>query len=151
MPAIHVSASGVVPAPAPVTYELIADYRDGHPRILPPAYFGKLEVLGGGRGEGTRIRFQVRMFGRVTLATATITEPVPGRRLVETMPDGTVTTYLVDPLVEGGCRVSITTDLAQPGWRGWLARVLAPAYLRRMYAAELAQLARVAAEVHHGD
>mgnify|MGYP006197722543 CR=1 FL=1 len=34
-----------IAAPAAALYELIADYRNGHPRILPPEYFGPLEVL----------------------------------------------------------------------------------------------------------
>jgi hypothetical protein len=147
VPAIRVSASAIVTASAAATYGLIADYRNGHPRILPTRYFGTLEVLRGGRGEGTRIRFEMKTFGMVNVVTAAISEPVPGRQLVETLPDGIVTTFLVEPLDEGRCRVSITTDYSKPGWRGWLERSLAPIFLRRVYVAELAQLARVATGV----
>jgi hypothetical protein len=33
--------------------------------------------------------------------------------------------------------------------RGWLEKLLAPRFLRRVYSAELAQLARVAADHQH--
>lgn len=48
MPLARVKASAVIAAPAPVVYSIIADYRHGHPSILPPRYFDNLEVLAGG-------------------------------------------------------------------------------------------------------
>src|SRR5512139_3896517 len=53
MAEIRVSESALVPAPASLTYDIIADYRTGHPSILPTEYFGRLDVLEGGRGAGT--------------------------------------------------------------------------------------------------
>ena len=73
-----------------------------------------------------------------------ITEPEPGRRLVETLTDGIVTTFVVEPVDEQRRRLTITTDCAKPGLRGWFERLLAPGYLRKVYVAELAQIARVA-------
>ena len=46
-----VQASAPVGAPAEVVYNIIADYRKGHPHILPRKYFEWLEVEQGGRGE----------------------------------------------------------------------------------------------------
>ena len=63
MPPLHVSAERTVPAPAAAVYALLADYRAGHPRILPPA-FSDLTVLQGGTGAGTVIRFALRLAGR---------------------------------------------------------------------------------------
>jgi hypothetical protein len=146
MPEIHISESRTIAAPAPVLYDLIADYRTGHPSILPSEYFGALEVLSGGRGAGTRIRFAVKAFGRMNVDTAEISEPVPGRELRETLPSGIVTTFSVEPRGPGEATVTISTQYAKPGLRGWLEKVLATPYLRRVYVAELAQLARVAAE-----
>jgi hypothetical protein len=144
MPEILVSEGRTVAVPAAVAYGLIADYHAGHPSILPPEYFGRLEVLAGGHGAGTRIRFEMKAFGRVNVAEGEVTEPVPGRELRESLSDGTVTTFLVEPLGASECRVTFTTRYERAGLRGWLERLIAPGYLRKVYVAELAQLERVA-------
>lgn len=146
MPNIHASASSVIPAPAARIHDFIADYRNGHPRILPPQYFGALTVERGGRGAGTRIRFEMKAFGRTTIASGDITEPDPGRVLVETLDDGIVTTFRVEPVDARQTRVTIATNYVKPGLWGWLERLVAPRFLQKVYAAELAQLARVATE-----
>jgi hypothetical protein len=145
--AYKVTASALVEAPAEVVYNILADYHEGHPAVLPRKYFTGLAVEGGsGRGDGTVIRFGMRAFGKTREARAAVTEPEPGRVLVETMLDdsGTVTTFLVEP--EGrGARVTFTTELrGAAGLRGLFERFAATKYLRRVYAAELAQLAKVA-------
>jgi hypothetical protein len=145
MPSISVSASSSVPAPAALVYDIIADYRTGHPRILPPEYFGRLDVEAGGWGDGTRIRFEMRAFGRTNVGTARITEPVPGRELRETLDSGMVTTFLVENVGPDESRVTIRTEYARVGVRGWIEKVLVPRYLRRVYAAELALLSTEAA------
>lgn len=145
MAAITASESQVIAAPAAVIYDIIADYREGHPSILPSEYFGKLDVLAGGRGSGTSIRFEMKAFGRVNVATGKVTEPVPGRELRETLDSGIVTTFLVEPLAPDSSRVTITTAYEKPGFAGWFEGLLAPGYLRKVYRAELALLASVAA------
>jgi hypothetical protein len=149
MPDISVSVSDSIRAPASLVYEIIADYEVGHPSILPPEYFGRLEVLDGGRGAGTRISFEMKAFGRTTVAIAEITEPTPGRELRETLSDGIATTFLVEPLDTAGARVTISTAYRKDGLRGWLEKLLAPGFLRQVYSAELAQLARVAMNRQH--
>jgi hypothetical protein len=143
-----VSASAAVSVPDYVVYNLIADYRDGHPHILPRKYFEWLEVEQGGRGEGTVIRFQMRVLGQTRVLRAVITEPDPGRVLVETdtSGDGPVTTFTVEP--EGaGCNVTISTELTSAGWPlGAIERFVLRRLLRRIYARELEQLSRVAVE-----
>lgn len=145
MPHIHITESRTIPASAPVLYELIADYRTGHPSILPKRYFGPLEVLSGGRGAGTRIRFGARAFGRVHIHTGEISEPSPGTELKETLASGMVTTYRVEPRGPNATTVTISTEYSRPGLQGWVEKALVPSYLRRVYLAELAQLAQVAA------
>src|ERR1700728_1331783 len=82
-----VSASAVVPARRERVYSLIANYNDGHPRILPKQ-FSNLTVEQGGVGAGTVIRFQMSVLGKKETLRAAITEPEPGRVLVETYLDG---------------------------------------------------------------
>lgn len=151
MPDIRVSESRTIPAAAAVLYDTIADYRSGHPRILPTKYFTSLEVLRGGYGAGTQIRFSMRAFGRTTVETGDITEPVPGRELRETLASGVVTTFVVEPQSQSEATVTITTEYSRGGVRGWLERLLVPGYLRRVYASELAQLARVATAAQRVD
>ena len=142
MPDIRVAVDTVIPAPAARIYDIIADYRHGHPRILPPQYFGPLTVERGGRGAGTRIRFEMKAFGKVNVASGEVTEPVPGRELRETLDDGIVTTFRVDPIDAGTTRVTIETAYHRPGFRGLIEALLAPRYLSKVYVAELALLAR---------
>lgn len=149
MPPISVSAFATIRAPASLLYDIIADYDVGHPSILPPEYFGRLQVLDGGRGAGTRISFEMKAFGRTRVAIADITEPTPGRELRETLSDGTVTTFLVDPVDPALARVTIATAYRKDGLRGWFEKLLAPRFLRQVYSAELAQLARVAMSRQH--
>jgi hypothetical protein len=146
MPDITIATSATIAAPNTRVYGIIADYRVAHPSILPHEYFGRLEVLAGGRGAGTRIRFEMKAFGRTNVGVAEVTEPVPGRELRETLSDGIVTTFLVEPLGDAESRVTITTKYHKPGLRGWMEKLLAPRYLRQVYTAELAQLGRVAAD-----
>ena len=86
MPLLHASAERTVPAPAAAVYALLADYRDGHPSILPPA-FSDLTVLRGGTGAGTVIRFALTLAGRKQVIEARVDEPEPGRVLSETYPE----------------------------------------------------------------
>jgi Polyketide cyclase / dehydrase and lipid transport. len=146
MSTISVSSTATIRAPAPQLYEIIADYNVGHPSILPPQYFGPLEVLAGGRGAGTRIRFEVKAFGATNVKVGEVTEPVPGRELRETLTDGVATTFLVEPAEPGAARVTISTTYQKSGFRGWMESLIAPRFLRQVYVAELAQLARVATD-----
>lgn len=141
---ISVSSSATIQAPAPLLYEIISDYNVGHPSILPPQYFGPLEVLAGGRGAGTKIRFEMKVFGGTNVSVGEITEPVPGRELRETLIDGIATTFLVEPVEAAAARVTISTKYHKDGLRGWFESLLAPRFLRDVYAAELAQLEQVA-------
>jgi hypothetical protein len=144
----NVKASAHVDAATDVVYGIIADYRNGHSQILPRRYFEWLEVEQGGRGEGTVIRFQMRVLGRTRVLRAAVTEPEPGRVLVETDMggDGPVTTFTVEP--EGsGSRVTFSTALSSAGGPlGVLERFVLRRVLRRIYARELEQLGRVAVE-----
>jgi hypothetical protein len=141
-----VEARASVRAPADRVYELIADYRAGHPRIVPPKYFQNLVVERGGRGAGTVITYEIKLFGRVRHDRARVTEPEPGRVLVETV-DGQniVTTFRVEPAGASASNVTISTIVpTRRGLAGALERVLVRALLAPVYRDELALLSRVA-------
>ena len=145
----RVSASALIPAPAAKVYALIADYRNGHPRILPKPYFVSLTVDQGGVGAGTVITFQMKLMGRLQTFHSIIAEPEPGHVLTETDTTlGAVTTFTVEPRASGEqAFVTITTDTEVPDGlagriQGWLTTQL----LQPIYVKELAQLAAVTAE-----
>jgi hypothetical protein len=88
------------------------------------------------------------VFGKKQAFRAVITEPQPGRVLVETDLDanGAVTTFMVDP---GGApadsRVTISTELrVRSGFLGKIEKTLSTLLLRPMYVQELENLARLA-------
>jgi len=147
MPEIVAVQSAVIAAPPHVVYGIIADYRHGHPRILPPKYFGELVVEEGGVGDGTRIRFDMRSFGSMRTFQANISEPEPGHRLVERVVEPSlVTTFTVEPVPSdpGEARVTIDTRYVRGGIRGWVERLMAPPFLRSVYRQELVKLAEEA-------
>jgi Polyketide cyclase / dehydrase and lipid transport len=143
----HISASRRIEALPAAIYSLIADYHDGHRRIVPPKIFRWLSVDKGGIGDGTEIRFAMRVFGSMRTARGIVTEPQPGRVLVESYPDtGDITTFIVEPTQDAGASsVTITTDLhVADGFSGRLQGFMAERFLRPLYLEELQRLADLA-------
>ena len=142
------SASALIQAPAQDIYDIIADYHHGHPQILPKPPFVSLVVEKGGTGAGTVIRVAMRVLGQLQTFGAVITEPDPGRVLVETNDTGYVTTFTVEPRAEGQhAYVTIATELTKrAGVLATLERWFARWLLRPVYIKELGQLAAVAAK-----
>jgi hypothetical protein len=111
-----VAVSAVIAASATACYVAIADYRNGHPHIVPRKWFGPIIVEEGGVGAGTRIRFTMTVLGQTVTLRAEVTEPVPGRVLVESYPDtGVVTTFTVVETAPGQSRVTIETRTPRVG------------------------------------
>lgn len=137
------SATKTIPAPAQEIYTIIADYQALHPMMLPKEYFLSLAVEQGGFGEGTIINFKMRILGQTQSFRSLITEPEPGRRLVETdIRSQTATSFLVLPTGNGQqSRVNISTELKDRHIvEGFVARML----LQKVYRKELDNLARLA-------
>jgi len=134
-----VSAQRLIDAPADVLYHCIADYVEHHrpDGFLPPA-FSHLEILRGGVGAGTEIRFVINAGGRRRTVTGTVTEPVPGRRLVETG-SGIETTFMVEPTVRRTW-VRFDTTIDDAGLQGVLSRLFAARIFEPIFEAELRRL-----------
>lgn len=60
MSIVRAESSALIRASARAVYQLIADYRDGHPRMLPKKYFPRMEVERGGVGAGQACRVAIR-------------------------------------------------------------------------------------------
>lgn len=140
-----VSASDLIPASAATCYGIVADYREGHPLIVPPKVFGPLVVEAGGVGAGTRVRFTMTILGITRELVADITEPEPGRKLVEVIEEtGAITNFLFDPTRPGETRVTIETIFPLvAGLRGAVERWVTERTLPRIYREELQRLAEV--------
>lgn len=143
----RVEHSARVAASAARVYDVLADYRDGHPRILPPQ-FRNLVVDRGGRGAGTQTHFEMKAFGRIQKFRHAVEEPEPGRVLLERDLDtDATTTFVVDPSGDGS-QVTITTELPlKPGLAGRIERFLATRYLLGIYREEVKKLEQVARQV----
>jgi hypothetical protein len=136
------TASKIIHAPADKIYEIIADYRTKHPLILPRPYFLDLNVEEGGVGEGTIVNFKMRILGSTQFFRSLITEPVPGRVLIETdLNSGNSTRFDLTPLESGRhTQVSISTELRN---RGVVESFIAKWLLQSIYRQELERLALI--------
>ena len=135
-------ATVIINAPAAAIYEIIADYRTNHPRILPKSYFLSLDVEEGGFGAGTIVNFKMRLLGRTQSFRSLISEPEPGRSLLEVdLNSGVSTRFDVISVEEGRSQVSISTELKDRGIvEGFIAKLL----LQKIYRQELELLSNLA-------
>jgi len=143
MATVKLSAERIIEAPADVVYHCIADYEEHHrPGGFLPDAFSDMRISRGGIGSGTVISFTTTLGGRTRRMTQEVTEPEPGRVLVESG-DGAATTFTVQP--EGpGCRVRFDSVLQANGIGGLLTRLFAPRLLEPLYADELQRLEQLA-------
>ena len=140
MTIIRSEATRTVEAAPELVYALLSDYEKAHPAILPKPYFDEIVLEEGGQGAGTVVRVRLKGMGAETNYSLTVSEPEPGRRLVESDPDsGVRTTFLVESR-DGGrhSQVTITVDTrASPGLKGQVERLILPAFSRRVLQKEL--------------
>ncbi len=143
----QVEASAVIDAPAAQVYAIVADYNDGHQAILPKPYFVSMDVLEGGIGAGTKLKVVMKVMGQDFVFNEEVTEPEPGRVLVEADNEaGVATTFTFEPLNnDTQTRVTISTiGKTSPGFKGWLEKKMNPRIMGKIYRQELENLAQVA-------
>jgi hypothetical protein len=131
-----------------VIWDILTDYRDGHPHILP-SVFGPLTVEQGGRGAGTVMRFDMRVMGTIRHFHQSVSTPEPGRILVESDVDGpNRTSFTLTALGDGSrTRVEIASELeTPPGPFGAIAASMTRRLIPPIYREELSKLAALAAE-----
>jgi uncharacterized protein YndB with AHSA1/START domain len=139
MAKVNASAERTIDAPAGQVYGYLADMHK-HPRFLPPA-FSDFQVEEGGVGEGTVTRFAVTAGGRTRNYRMRVSEPAPGRTLVESDANSSlVTTFNVEPRGDQSLvRISTSWEGAS-GVGGFFERTFAPKAMRRIYLDELDRL-----------
>ena len=144
MSEIHAEGNAVIDARPEQIYAVLSDYHVGHPAILPKPPFTKLSIEEGGQGAGTVILVGMKVMGKEQVTRGVVTEPEPGRKLVETYSEsGIVTSFTVEPVNDAKqSRVTIATNArTSPGFTGFIERLMIPSFLSRVYKAELQQLA----------
>jgi uncharacterized protein YndB with AHSA1/START domain len=136
---VEASAERTIDAPAGQVYGYLEDMRQ-HPRFLPPA-FSDFQVEEGGVGAGSVTRFAVTAGGRTRSYRMQVTEPEPGRVLVESDTNSSlVTTFNVEPR-DGKSLVRISTSWdGAGGIGGFFERTFAPRAMHRIYLDELERL-----------
>lgn len=140
------SVSKLINASPKIVYSIIADYRDAHPKILPKPPFVSLVVEQGGLGAGTVARVQMKVMGRTQTFRTEVSEPDPGRVLVETNDTGYITTFTVEPHNDGkNSFVTFTTEISNKS--GLLKKIefrVSKLLLIPVYQKELENLERLA-------
>jgi len=124
------------PVPPDRVYNLIVDMEE-HRRILPKE-FESLEVLAGGKGEGTVFRLTMNVMGSRTTLAMTLTEPEPGRVVQEQDKAAGITTVWRLTPEAGGCVLRLTSQFPKkPGPAGWVERLATSSMIRSIYKREL--------------
>jgi uncharacterized protein YndB with AHSA1/START domain len=133
---IQVDVKRTIPAPRERVYQVLADYVEGRPQILPPANYLDYMVLQGGRGAGTQVSYRLRAGGRERPYEIEVSEPSPGATLVERDRNSSlVTTWTLVPTTDGAAtnlELSTTWE-GSGGIGGFFERTFAPKGLRRIY------------------
>ncbi len=139
---INVKVAAVLDARPEDVYASIADYHHGHPNIVPKESIYDLRVEQGGYGAGTVIRFKVKVLGVEQSFYQRVSEPEPGRVLVEQDIDSVqnaMTTFTVTPVEQKQkSHVEISTTMnTSPGFKGFVERIIVPLVNPRVYRKEL--------------
>ena len=138
---IEVAVERRVSASPEQVMALLADYRQGRPRILTDNYVD-YTVEQGGQGAGTVVRYTFRAARRERRVRLQVETPDP-ETIVETDTNSSlVTTWRVTPEAGGSAsRVRLlTTWQGAGGLGGFFERTFAPRGLRRVYAQVLDRL-----------
>lgn len=131
------SAERTIDAPAHEVYRYLADPQL-HAAFLPRPFYD-VEVEEGSVGAGSVILIKIDFAGGVRELRMQVTEPEPGRTLVQrdTNSSGLVTTFTVTPRGEQAL-VNITASFdGESGVPGFVERIIAPRRLHRIYNQEL--------------
>jgi hypothetical protein len=135
--------SEVINARPDAVHAVFSDYRVAHQAILPKPYFTEMQVTRGGQGAGTETLLRMKISGREFTYHQVVTEPEPGRILVEAdREQNVVTTFTFDPMGDGSqTHLTIATELpSRPGLGGWIESLITPLVMSNIYKKEVGLL-----------
>jgi hypothetical protein len=123
-------------ASAATVLEVLRDYRNHHPNILPPA-FSVFVVEEGGYGVGTVMRFDMKIGGRSQLLRSRATESTADTLREEVLGRHMDTLFTVTPVgTQSRTRIETRWQPAA-GIAGILERFFAPRMIEQIYRDEL--------------
>ena len=140
MTTAHAEYTMLIQASPATVYSILTDYHKAHPAILPKQYFKEILVKKGGQGAGTEFHLTMEIFGAKRNYDMTVSEPEPGRMLVEMDPvSGTTTYFVVDPTANPQeCRMTIKSDATlSKGLAGWFEKLMYVPISKHIYKQEL--------------
>ncbi|MFD7537029.1 SRPBCC family protein [Streptomyces sp. NPDC059819] len=142
MAQVEATTERIVAADPETVFDMLADYKDGRPKLLPE-HFSEYEVREGGDGEGTLVHWKLQATSkRVRDCLLEVTEPTDGQLVERDRNSSMVTTWTVTPAGEGRSKVVVSTVWnGAGGIGGFFERTFAPKGLGRIYDAILAKLA----------
>lgn len=145
MSSVTVKVSTIIDAAPEEIYDVVGDYLEGHHAIMPKKYFPGLVVEKGGKGIGTVVRVTARFMGQKRTTRMEVIEAERGRWILEREVETgqTTTSYKFEPL-NGGQQTLLsiaTVTNAGAGFKAFIENLLTPPAMRRMYNAELRQIA----------
>jgi hypothetical protein len=135
MTQITVVVERVVAAAPTTVIDALGDYTGIRAETWPDM-ITDYEVLDGGMGAGTRIRYQLHATRRrIRTVEAVVSAPEPGRTLIEADQNSTLrTVWTVQPADAGTSRISVETSWAgATGIGGFFERAFAPIGIRRLW------------------
>jgi uncharacterized protein YndB with AHSA1/START domain len=145
MTKVTASAERTINAPADKIYRYLADMQL-HARFLPaPSTTTNSQ---GGVGAGRVVSFKIKFAGGVRELRMDVTEPEPGRTLVQTDSgnSGLVTTFTVTPHGDQALVNMASSFDGESGVAGFVERIIAPRRLHHIYVKELARIDAYARE-----
>ncbi|MBX7470285.1 SRPBCC family protein [Streptomyces sp. MAG02] len=142
MAQVEATTERIVAADPETVFDMLADYKDGRPKLLPE-HFSEYQVREGGDGEGTLVHWKLQATSkRVRDCLLEVTEPTDGQLVEKDRNSSMVTTWTVTPAGEGRSKVVVSTVWnGAGGIGGFFERTFAPKGLGRIYDAILAKLA----------
>jgi hypothetical protein len=140
---ITVEYSATLNARPEQVYAVFRDYKVSHPAILPKPYFEYLNVDEGGLGAGTKFTAGMNIYGNKSVLVAKVSEPEPGRLIVERDDeDRIVTSFIMAPVENGQKTLTTLKTVAKTsgGFQGLIERFMMPSVLKMIYKKELANV-----------
>ena len=139
MAQVEVKVARDIAAPPQRVFELLADYAETRPQLLPDAY-SNYRVVTGGSGEGTEYAVHLTAGRRERDLAMTVSEPGPLRLEERDGNSSLRTTWTVHEAGEGSAVNVHTSWTGAGGFPGLMERTFAPLGLRKLYGEMLQRL-----------
>ena len=144
---LEIELTETMPFASEVIHAILADYEVAHPAILPPKYFAACEVLQGGQGAGTRIKVDMTVMGTRQSFDMQVTEPEPGRKIVETDTERDVVTTFTIRQTDTGCSLTIgTRQKRSRGLQGFMEKLFVPGLTRKIFREQMERIREYATQ-----